>query len=250
VIALPVIGTRWLLAPAMVLMLTACVGTERRLETDLGEAARLNTQMGMDYMRRGRDDLAEEKLLRAMEQDRRYAPAYATYALWLVRQDLPDEAEAHYRTAVRLDGNDPDTRNNFGAFLCSRGHKREAVEQLMIAANNPRYPGRVTALNNAARCIREDDPEAAERYLRRALEISNEDPEALAQLAWVSYKQGEYLRVRAFISRFEAVSQHTAETLRIAAQTEAQLGDAVAADGYRRRYNEQFPDAARRNPLN
>jgi len=225
------------------LLLQACVsaGGERR-ETDPSEAARVNTELGAGYIRSGRNAMAREKLERALEFDKRYAPAHATYALLMARMGEDETADRHFRTALRLAPEDPDTRNNYGAWLCSRGQLQAALEQFERAAGVPGYIGRVTALNNAGLCLRDSDPAAAEAYLRRALELNPQNAQTLAQLAWVSYAQGEFLRSRAFLTRQADVGPLDAESLWLAWQTEKALGDEAAASRYRNQLDTKYPD--------
>ena len=65
----------WLWAGVVLATLTACVtespdGTYTRSDADYTEAARINTQLGIDYMRKGETDRALSKLQRAVEQGR------------------------------------------------------------------------------------------------------------------------------------------------------------------------------------
>lgn len=234
--------------PASVLLIagalavSACVSTGGPRGADAREAARANTELGAGYIRRGRNDAAREKLEKALTLDDRYAPAHSTYALLLARQGEDAGADNHFRQALRLAPEDPDIRNNYGAYLCARGRADAAVEQFARAAEVPGYVGRSTALTNAGLCLRDADPARAEGFLRRALEANPQNPTAMAQLAWVSYRQGEYMSARAFLSRYDRIADPSAEVLWLGAQTEAALGDHQAAAEYRNQLAAQYPD--------
>src|SRR5690606_25597650 len=86
-------------------------------------------------------------------------------------------------------------------------------------------------------------PEQAERYLRRALQIDPAYREALEVMARLSYEQGDYLRTRAFLQRYDLSSGATAELLYIASRAEAALGDDAAADVFERRLRLEFPES-------
>lgn len=121
------------LAAALALLLAGCASSDTRPTVDLREAARLNTELGVQYLQRARDDLAEPKLLRALEQDPGHAPAHAAFALWLQRQGEAERAEVHYREALRLDPGLVAARNNYGIFLCRQGRSEAGLAQLLGA---------------------------------------------------------------------------------------------------------------------
>lgn len=241
----------WLAAGLVVLLaVSGCVTTNEdgafvtEQGPDLAEASRLNTQLGLDYMRRGVNDRALEKLQRALEQDPRNAEAHTAMALLQSRRGDPGEAEKHYRKAMALGGDDPSIRNNFGVFLCANGDPREAERYLVEAAQDPDYPTPQAAWTNAGACaMRLPDLEKSERYLRRALDIDQQFPDALAQMAKLSIEQKQYLKARAFLQRYELVGPPSAFTLWMGAQTEAALGDRAAASRYESRLRAEFPDS-------
>ncbi|MBI2383255.1 MAG: type IV pilus biogenesis/stability protein PilW [Gammaproteobacteria bacterium] len=234
--------------------LAACVtegpGTPPLSEVDLKEAARLNAQLGIDYMRKGQLELAMEKLARAIEQDPDLAAAHAAIAVLYAQKGENALAKRHYKKALSLDGRDPAVKNNFGTFLCGQGEIEDAEDYFLEAAQDPRYNAREAAWTNAGVCVRRGgENEKAERYLREALKINPQFPDALAQMARLAFDAGDYLRARAFVQRYEAASRPTPEVLWIAAQTERQLGDIVAAVRYERRLRTEFPDSDQNEQL-
>lgn len=232
---------------AGVLTLVACTTTqvEGGGKTDLKEAARLNTQLGIDYMRKGQYELALEKLQRALDQDSDLAAAHSTIALLYQRRGEAELAEDHYREALDLNRNDPGTMNNFGVFLCGQGEVDDAEEIFLKAAQSKDNNNPADAWANAGVCVRRDPKKAgkAEDYFREALRLNTRHPNALAQMAAVSYDKQDYLRARAFLQRYEAVARPTSQTLFIGVQTERKLGDLQTARSYERRLKTEFPDA-------
>lgn len=234
-------------AAAALLLLAACTTTEVGPgdKTDLKEAARLNTQLGIDYMRKGQFDLALEKLQRAVEQDPKLATAHSTIALLYQRRGDTDRAEDHYREALDLNADDAGTLNNFGIFLCAQGDIGDAEKVFLKAAQNRDNRNPADAWANAGVCVRRDPKKLAraEDYFREALRLNNRHPNALAQMALVSYERQDYLRARAFLQRYESVARATPQTLWLGAQTERKLGDLQTARGYERRLRSEFPEA-------
>lgn len=214
-------------------------------KTDLKEAARLNTQLGIDYMRKGQFDFALEKLKRALDQDPDLAIAHSSIALVYQRRGETELAGDHYREALDLNANDPVTMNNFGIFLCGQGEIADAEKIFLKAARNKDNNNPADAWANAGVCARRDPKRLgkAEEYFREALQIEPRHPNALAQMALASFDKQDYLRARAFLQRYEAVARPTAQTLWLGVQTERKLGDLQAARGYERRLKSEFPDA-------
>lgn len=236
------------IAVVLGLALSACTTTETPpagTRSDLKEAARLNTDMGIEYMRKGQFDLALEKLQRAIEQDDELGSAHSAIALLHQRRGEPKLAGKHFREALALNADDPVTLNNFGAFLCGQGEIEDAEEVFLRAAKNRDNVAPADAWANAGICAR-GDPKAldrAEGYLREALRLNSRHGNALAQLAQVSLDKKDYLRARAFLQRYESSFRPNAQTLWIGAQTERALGDNAAARSYERRLRGEFPDS-------
>lgn len=230
------------------LALVACTTTEGPVgnaKPDLKEAARLNTDMGIEYMRKGKFELALEKLQKALDQDDDLGIAHSAIALLYQRRGEPKLAGKHYREAIDLNADDPATLNNFGIFLCGQREYGEAEAIFVRAAKHRENRAPADALANAGACIRRDPTgvERGEGYLREALKLNPKHPAALASLAQVSYDKKDYLRARAFLQRYELIARASAQSLWIGAQTERALGDFAAAKGYERRLRNEFPDS-------
>lgn len=234
---------------AALLLLAACTTTEVQpvgsAKADLKEAARLNAQLGIDYMRKGEFEAALEKLTKALDQDSDLAVAHSAIALVYQRRGEKDDAEKHFRKALRLNEDDATTLNNFGIFLCGQGEYEDAEEIFLKAAKNKDNATPADAWANAGTCVRHDPKglDRAENYLREALKINPKHANALAQLAQLSYDRKEYLKARAFLQRYEVVARPTAETLWLAVQNERALGDMTAARSYERRLRQEFPES-------
>lgn len=227
----------------------ACTTTEVQpapgTHPDMKEAARLNTQLGIDYMRKGEIDVALDKLKRAIEQDPDLAMAHSTLALVYQRKGDAELAEDQYREALHLNSDDAGTLNNFGVFLCSQGKVGDAEDMFLKAARNKDNPIPADAWANAGVCVKRDKKRAgrAEGYFRQALQLDPKHANALFEMAQVCYDKQDYLRARAFLQRYEAVAPATPDTLWLGAKTERKLGDLLSARSYERRLQTDFPDA-------
>jgi type IV pilus assembly protein PilF len=235
----------------LALALGACTTTEvttpgSQSKPDLEEAARLNTQLGIDYMRKGEFDLALEKLEKALDQDDDLGIAHSAIALVYQRKGESKLAGKHYREALDRNADDAATLNNFGIFLCGQGEPLEAEKIFLRAAKNKDNLQPADAWANAGGCLR-DTPKARERaegYLREALRLNPQHANALAAMAQFSYDKKDYLRARAFLQRYEAAGRPTPRTLLLFAKTERALGDHVSARSYERRLRSEFPESA------
>lgn len=229
---------------ALVLALAGCAsdGSSDR-GGDMAQAARINTQLGIDYLRQGQLDLAQQKLMRALEQDDDYGPTHTAIAVLYQKQGDLRLAERHYRRALDLDPEDADLHNNFGVFQCGQGRSAEAERYFMQAAQNRRYATPEVAWTNAGMCAKSYDMARAETSFREALRLNPKFPDALAQMAMISFKAGDWLHTRAFIQRYEAVGKPSAELLWIALRTERELGDQIAAHKYEARLRRDYPNS-------
>lgn len=239
----------WLAMLVLALTSSGCVTTEEvplpGSEPNLEEAARLNTQLGIDYMRKGQLDLALEKLKKALDQDPDLATAHSSIAFVYARRGENKLAEKHYREALDQNSEDPFTLNNFGVFLCGQGETKDAEKYFLRAARTRDYATPEAAWTNAGVCLRRDPKHAAraEQYFREALRINPQFPDALAQMAQLTYEKKDHLRARAFLQRYESVARATPQSLLIGARNERELGDMQSARAYERRLKTEFPDA-------
>ncbi len=213
--------------------------------SDRNSAADTQVNLGVGYMQRGHNELALERFERALRFNPRSALAYSSMGVLYERITRPDLAEKNYRKATELEPKKGDVRNNFGQFLCRIGRYEEADTEFKAALADPFYHTPALAASNAGKCARAaGHMQAAEKYLRLALEKNPETTEAFLPLASLLFARGQSMNARAFLQRHEASGlEQSAEFLKLAAQVEEKLGDSKAAGTYRERLNNEFPDA-------
>ena len=210
----------------------------------LDEAAQYNVQLGLEYMKQGRRELAFEKLRRALEQDPDYAGAHTAIAYAYSVYGEPDRAETHYRRAMNLDRDDAGIKNTYGTFLCERGRMEEAETMLVRAANAPDYGTPEVAWTNAGLCAeRAGDIAKAERFYREALRVNERYPTALWQMAQVSFAASNALPARGFLQRYHAVAPRSPHSLWLGYRIEHALSDEAAASVYASRLRADFGDS-------
>lgn len=249
---------RLLAALLMVAMLGACATDPTAPRPARGpqtsernaNAAALHVEMGRAYLQRGDLRTAQERLQRALALDPRSTDAHTVIAVLNEKIDRTELAERHYRRAVDLKPADGALNNNYGQFLCRQGRFEEADRRFRVAFEDPFYETPAVAFTNAGVCaFKAGRIEAAELYLRRSLEIDPAQPDVLLDLARIHVGKGEPLRARAFLQRHEAAAAPAPDALELGVMIEEALGDTAAADRYRTRLRQDFPEHARQNQL-
>ncbi len=231
------------------LLLTGC-GSGSTLTKNADEpskgrkAAETNASLGRQYMDRGQYEVALEKLKRAVAYDKTYAPAHTLLGVLYETLGQKDQAFEEYRLAVRYDPTDGDVNNNYAVFLCGKNKREEADRYFQTAMKDPFYSTPAVVYGNAGLCaLGANNLDKAERYLRQSLEYDAKFASALLPMADLSYRKGAYLPARAFLQRFEAVSESDARSLLLGYRIESALGDAAASSRYKHDLLSRFPDS-------
>jgi type IV pilus assembly protein PilF len=240
-------NAKWLLWVSVVASLLAgCVSTTTT-GTPAGtaaEQAEANLNLGAAYLRQGRADLALEKLERALSQDPRLAMAHSTIALAYDELGDPEMAEQHYRRATQLEPGNAAAVNSYAVFLCRHQRWREAEPYFQRAASNPRYATPAAALTNAGVCARgAGELDKAEANLRAALDKDPKFPDALYNLADLSYERQSYLQARAFTQRYLDAQPATAPVLWLCFSVEEKLDNPDRAEQCARQLKRDFPSS-------
>jgi type IV pilus assembly protein PilF len=206
------------------------------------EAAVVNAQLGMEYMRQGDLVAAREKIEKALGQSPNQASVQMAAGFLYDRLGEDAKAQASFEHALKLGKGDPDVLNNFGAFLCRKGDKKRGESYFLEAAASPLYRTPAVAYANAGRCARADGrPKDAEQYFRKALEFKAEQTDALFQLAELYHDIGSELQARGFLDRYSAVAPPSAASLWLGYRIERGLGDYGQAAEYAARLKRDFP---------
>lgn len=212
--------------------------------SDSRKAAESNTSLGLEYMNRGQYEVALGKLKKAIKADSSYAPAQTVIAVLYERIGEQDLAGKHYKAAFEAAPKDGDVNNNYGVYLCKTDKENQAIGHFLKALDDPFYSTPAIALTNAGSCaLRNGDFAEADQYLRRALKIEPDLPDALMNMSRLSFEQGNYLSARAFMQRYESSANHVAETLLLAFRVEMASGNSRAANKYKLVLESNFPDS-------
>jgi type IV pilus assembly protein PilF len=232
-------------AALLLLCLAACAHKDNQFKkSSPQQMAATDVQLAIEYMKLGKLANSREFVERALKEDPTNANVQLTSGIVYERLRENALAESGYATAYRIGRKDPNIVNAYGSFLCRTG-KAIAGEKLLVeAANDPVYPTPEVALLNAGQCVRgAGNLVDAERYFSRALAIRPNMPEAMLQLGNISFDRGDAAEALSQVQRFLAVNPPTPEILWLGFRAQRKLGDKVAAAGYARRVQTEFPDS-------
>lgn len=205
---------------------------------------RMHLGLAQGYLESNQVKKAQERLKLAMASDPNAAEVHAVAAMIHDRNGEPGKAARSFDRALQIAPDDGAILNAHASWLCESGQPAQADQEFQRALRDKRYRTPLQALANAGRCAHGASQWArAESYLRRALEISPEDPQVLLMLAEAELRQGKAMEARAFIQRRDSLGAD-AKTLALAANIEDAIGDRHAAARYRQRLKEQFPEHA------
>ncbi len=248
----------WMLAAALSALLAGCAGTgggpaaradadggdrPRKVEDEMTRTGLANLRLAQTYLGAGKLDLALDRADRAVTSDPGSPDVQLVLGMIRDRLGDPARAGAHFARAVKLGPTLGYVLNANGAWLCENGKVADADAMFVRAIRDPFYAQKEQAFFNAGKCaLRAGDLPKAEGYLREGLAVAPESPRLLEQMAQVKFRQGEWFAARAFFQRRDALGNPGGEMLDLAARIEAGAGDAVAAERYRARLKQQYPD--------
>jgi len=214
------------------------------------QAAEVNTQLALAYMRENNLGAARDKIDKALQQNP--GTAETQMAAGFVYDRLGDQkkASSHYEQAARLGKDNPDVLHNVAVHLCRTGDYKRGEQFLLQAATSPLYRTPAVAYTNAGRCARADQrPKDAEKYFRQALTINPKQADALLQMAELTQEGGSGLQARAFLERYTATAPATASSLWLGRTIELGLGDKEQAGRYAQRLKDEFPNSTETGQL-
>jgi type IV pilus assembly protein PilF len=229
------------------LIVTSCITTTTgdMPPPSLDEAAELNLQLGIGYLRKSDLQSAQKKLEKSVDQNPDLIMAHIMLGLVYERLGDDDVAEKSYRRAVAKGPRNPDALNSLAVFMCHSDPGRpEALDLFDRALQIPQsesFSNKAMLNTNAGVCVKPVDLPLAEDYLRAALRVEPDFSVALVQLADVAYQRGNYLQSRAFLERYMSQDKISPQVLWLGVRIEAAMGDISASNEYGRRLKEEFP---------
>ncbi len=190
-----------------------------QLSDEQSRALQAYLELGLGYLESG----YPEQALRPLQRARQIAPTHPdVYNAWGMMFGVQGEyelAEQEFTQALERYPQDARLRNNYGAFLFTRGRIDEACAQVAISAKDPLYPQRAQAFENLGRCaLMQGDLEQAKQHYNRAVKFSPLSARLWFALAQVDVKAEDFQQAMVHYNYFHRlVSQgyaaHTRDTL-------------------------------------
>jgi type IV pilus assembly protein PilF len=211
---------------------------------DVHTRAKLHTELGSLYFQSGNYIVALEEMTIAISINPNYAPAYSTRGLVLYYIKEFESAESDFQQAIRLDDKDPEISNNYGWFLCNTGKVKESIPYFQRALKNSLYKTPEVGFLNAGTChLKLGEVDLAEDYVRRSLRFSPDNPQALFQLALISYKRGNYDAAKQHLKNVVRLADPAADVLWLYLRVERRLGDKQAESSFAAQLKRRYPDS-------
>lgn len=212
--------------------------------------ARIHTELAANYFEVGNVAVALEEVKEALSAEQNYGPAHNVAGLIYAQLKEDALAEQSFQRALGINPSDPDALHNYGMFLCQRKQEREAIRHFMLAVRNPLYLTPDRSYINAGVCARRiGDTAGATEFFRLALKLRPTQPQALYQLADLSYARGDYGEAKNYLNRLSAVATPTAESLWLGVRVERRLGDRNSEASYAMQLRNKFPNSVEARAL-
>lgn len=206
---------RNLIFAVMVVVLASCVtetsgGMPGPAETPDRVRAQLDLARGYlgnrDYGR------ARPPLMRALQIDPRAVEAHVLMAVLNEAEEDSDLAEAHYRSALRIEPANAQALNNYGGFLYREKRYAEAAKHLRRLVGDSTYRARSQAYENLGLAeLQLGNEQAAKEAFMRALLLNQSQARSSLELAELAYASGDHAIAQ---ERFDAYRRNARQTPR------------------------------------
>lgn len=229
----------------LVSLLSACV-TERNNalpdpSTDKVAKAENYTQLGANYLRLGRYDVAEEMLEKALDLVPDLPRGNYVSALLMLRLEKPNQAERFFRRSLAGQEKNSVAAHDFGVFLCRSGRTEESLRYFDRAIKDPAFANKAISYLRGGECAVKVDINKAQQYFQAAYQLNPGLNVALYRAAEAYYLDKKPLQARAFYERFVAAAGNSSASLLLGYRIEKLAGSEQEADRYRRQLLERYP---------
>ena len=211
---------------------------------DYEKAARLYVELGLAYLKDGMVGRAKTKLLRAKKLAPQIPEVHSALGYYMESVGEIDQANSHYQNAIKKNPEGGAEHNNYGAFLCRQGYYQQSEKEFIKATEDPQYTNTPEAFENAGLCVLQIPNVAkAKDYFLRAVRMDPRRNEALIELGYIYFDEGEYSKALEFHSLFAEQSQHTARSLWLGVQLAKHYNDLNKMASYTLLLQNRFPNS-------
>lgn len=218
-------------------LLAACAMDHRQDEVDEdghspASTARINTQLGMEYLKANDVERARSKFLTAINQAPELPEVWYGMAYFMEQTHNFEDANKYYLKALTLAPKRGDVHNNYGTFLCHTGSYQASIRQFQLAVKDTTYLTPADALENAGFCaLKIPDKTLAAYYLQRATQEDAMRKNSFLALAGIYLEIGKPLTARNSLDRFLAISPPTPESRRLEGKIKTALSHGAMIQG-------------------
>jgi len=178
------------------------------------KASKINADLGLAYLMKGRHDQALLKLNKALNLDPDNAKAYLYKAELYRRLDEKEQAEKFFTKALAIEPEDSSINNNYGAFLCANKKYDDAFKYFNVALNNPVYPDRGKVYENIGVCSESNGnlKVARENYVQ-AISVNPNLGSSLLAIAQLDFDDGNVNSASKYLIYYNRVARQSAQSL-------------------------------------
>lgn len=191
-----------------------CRAIGRMSESRQSISARRLSRAGMEAMREGQWNTAEDLFTSALEVSVADDRAHRGLAESLWQRQERDAAVKHMEQAVRLSAGDPKLIQRLGRMYLEVGRLDDADRQSMLALEADRHSAEVWALRGDCLATRNRPKDALAAY-HRALALQPEFPSVQLQAAEIYREQERYDRLLATLERLQDSRGDESELARV-----------------------------------
>jgi type IV pilus assembly protein PilF len=204
----------------------------------------VNTKLGIEYMRRGKNEVALRRLQQALDQDANNAAAHNALALLYEHLNQAHLIEPHYQQALNIDPSYSAAYNNYASYLCRNERVAEAEMAFQNALKNPLYTTPERVHTNSGLCaLRAGHSAQAGESFRLALQANPTVPTALYQMAELSEQAGEIEDANAYYKRYLAIAKQNPQTLWLGVRLARANKDKNTEASYALLLKSSYPDS-------
>lgn len=212
-------------------------------ESSNNEIAMTRISLGLGYLKMGNTTQAKLNLEKAKRSAPKLVQVHTAFAHYYDTVGEPQLATQAYEKALSINGDDPDTLNNYGVFLCKQEKYALAEQKMLKAIAVPTYLLVAKSYENLALCQLDADAfDKAEHYLKKSIQHSPSNASAILHMMRLQYAKGEYIKAEQYLKRYEkATRRFMPEALALAYKTYQKQNNVTVAKNYASMLVKMFP---------
>ena len=222
---------------ALGVLLAGCVTTVEgpggKPEPTNDERVKARLDLARGYLEKGDTVGAVPPLEEALEIEPRSSEAHVLMALVYQSDGRMDEADKHFKEALRVAPGDAMANNNYGAFLYSLEQYGDAARHLRMATEDPGYTRRAQAYENLGLTqLKLGDTDGAMRSFQQALRLGRSQPRANLELAEIYLSRGNNAVAKQYFEAYGALARPTPRSLLLGIRLSRSMNDADGVASY------------------